>query len=186
MHKIKTIKNSKGYTDCYIEIAVRNDFPGVRGNINSEFLDDLISVFERHCGVTVNTMPMSTRIGIYNISDENNNIINAENILKTIGKFIENQPQKIITKADIDYKISQDTAEKKENGQFFRDKRTIREQKMVDHAFMSLKAKGAAPWEYDQDYFMIRNLSRGFFKSNYENIQGVENLYEFSKKYTPK
>ena len=186
MIEVKTRKNSLGYFDCYIELGEINDLPGVRGSISDDFLNEIVAVFENNYGVSVGSYPMSTRIELLNIVDDEIEIAKGKRILQVIAGLINSNLSRPTTRSDELVKESQDMQYLRSIGAYCKSGRSSIEQEKVNISFSTLKAKGATPWEMDVNFFLVRDLKRGFFKENHERILGIDELLLFSQRYQPK
>jgi hypothetical protein len=186
MVKVTTIKNSEGYINCHIELKELNDFPGVRGAISSNFISEVVAVFENNFSVSVSSYPMSTRIEFLNIVDKDYEVAKAQRILQVLAEIINANLSRPYTRADEEVKESNDKQYLRSIGSYWRSSRSAADQEKVDQSYVILKGKGATLWEMEVNHFSIRDLKRGFFKENYERISSIDELLSFSKKYIPK
>jgi hypothetical protein len=186
MIKVTTQKNSEGYINCYIELKEFNDFPGVRGAISNDFINQVLVSFEENFGVSVNSYPTKTRIELINIINKDSEITKAQRIIQTIAELINANLSRPSTSSDELAKESQDMQYLRSIGGYCKNSRNTSDQEKVDQSFKILKEKGASPWELDVNFFLIRDLKRGFFKENHERVLGIDELLIFSRKYFPK
>ncbi len=186
MIKVTTQKNSEGYINIYIELKEINNLPGVRGNISNNFISEIVAVFEENFGVSVTSYPMTTRIELINVADIDSEIAKAKNIIEAIAQIINANLSQPNTKSDGLVQESRDAQHLRSIGCYCEKSRNINDQHKVNESFKILKEKGATPWEMDVNFFLIRDLKRGFFKENHERILGIDELLNFSKRYLPK
>jgi hypothetical protein len=186
MIQVKTLKTSEGFINCYVELEAVNNLQGVRGAIKNDFISEIAAVFEEHYGVSVSAYPMSTRIEILNVVSSDAEVAKAVRILKLIAGLINENMEKPRTRSDEQVIESQNMQYLRSIGSYFKSSRSIGDQEKVDQSFRMLKEKGANPWEMEVNFFLIRDLKRGFFKESHERILGIDELQNFTKQYFPK